>query len=81
MDSNVERRLAMIETKLDALLHLLITTVSAADTGLPGIGLSIVQRLSDQSAAAVDQGKVPLSFHLDDYANILRTLLDLPVND
>lgn len=76
-----DKRLALIEAKLDALKHLTICHIVAADGVSPGLAAKTIDYARDQADAAIAKGKVPAAMYLQDYMDTLRAILDLPAND
>lgn len=76
-----DKRLAVVEAKLDALMHLAICHIVASDVETPGLAAKTIEYVRDQSDSATKNGRVRMAMYLDDYVDTLRAILDLPAND
>ena len=76
-----DHRLTMIEAKLDALMHLAICHIVAADVETPGLAAKTLDYARDQANSAIDNGRVPMALYLQDHMDTIRAILDLPAND
>lgn len=76
-----DKRLAAIEAKLDALMHVVICHIVAADVETPGLAAKTLNYARDQADSAINNGRVAMALNLQNHMDTLRAILDLPAND
>jgi len=81
MPANTEARLALAEARIEALQHLLIAVVVAANQRLPGSAAATTRIANAVGGFPADGEGVAAAQETELLLDHLRTALSLPVND
>lgn len=81
MADDMERRLRMLEARMDALVQLTLSHIVASDTAGEGVARITIGIAENQRREAIDQGKHLTGIVLGDLLAELRDVCDLPPPD